>query len=194
MNRKYAREHYLERGARLRSLCPDIAVTSDFIVGFPGETEADFEQTLSLVREVAYDSIFAFKYSDRPSAPARRFKPKVSEAAKNERLQILLDVQAEITRRKNLSLVGTRQQVLVEGQSKRSGHIDASHDKDQWSGRTSTNKIVHFGLDGLQMEGSPRGAMIRVEIEKALAHSLCGRPLAIEGPPQHLKGERSYAA
>jgi tRNA-2-methylthio-N6-dimethylallyladenosine synthase len=177
-------------------MCPAIAITSDFIVGFPGETEADFEQTLELVHQVSFDNLFAFKYSDRPSAPARKFKPKVVEAVKNDRLQTLLDMQKEITAGKNRSLVGTCQSVLIEGQSKRSLNEDIklpAH-SGQWTGRTSTNKIVHFSLDGFSIDGPPEGTMIWIKIEKALAHSLWGRPVTIGAHSDNLKGEPSYAA
>lgn len=196
MNRKYTSEHYLDRIDYLRSLCPGIAITSDFIVGFPGETEADFEQTLALVRRVSYDNLFAFKYSDRPSAPARKFIPKVNEAVKNERLQTLLDMQKDITAGKNSSLVGTCQLVLIEGQSKRTLQDETNLRKNsgQWTGRTSTNKIVHFSLDGFSFNGPPEGATVAIKIEKALAHSLWGRPVSIGAFSDNLKGEPSYAA
>ena len=107
MNRKYTRELYLGKIDRLRQACPDIAITSDMIVGFPGETQADFEQTLDLMRTVAYDGLFAFKYSDRPNAPAARFADKVPEPEQNDRLQALLDLQEQYTLRRNQALVGT---------------------------------------------------------------------------------------
>ena len=196
MNRRYTREQYLDRISQLRTHCPDIAITSDFIVGFPGETQADFDQTLALIRQVAYDGVFAFKYSDRPSAPARQFNPKLSERVKNERLQILLDIQEEITRSRNQSLVGTIQQILVEGPSKRENRDDVNDSKGslQWTGRTSTNKIVNFLMDGSSLNDSAAGSLVRVHIEKALAHSLWGRLIGNESTPTLLKGERSYAA
>jgi tRNA-2-methylthio-N6-dimethylallyladenosine synthase len=82
MNRNYTRENYLERLARLRDGCPDIAITSDFIVGFPGETERQFDETLELVKTVQYDGLFAFMYSDRPNAPAAAFSNKIAESVK----------------------------------------------------------------------------------------------------------------
>ena len=196
MNRRYTREQYLERIEQLRTHCPDIAITSDFIVGFPDETQADFDQTLALIRQVAYDGVFAFKYSDRPSAPARQFNPKLSERVKNERLQILLDIQEEITRSRNQSLVGTIQQILVEGPSKRETRDDVNESKGslQWTGRTSTNKIVNFPMDGSSLNDSAAGSLVRVHVEKALAHSLWGRLIGKESTPIYLKGERSYAA
>ena len=183
MNRKYTREIYLERVDRLRHHCPDIAITSDFIVGFPGETEADFHETLDLIRAVEFDGLFAFMYSDRPSAPATRFADKVPESLKSQRLQVLLDLQENINARKNASLIGSVQSVLVEGlskkQSKASPIFDGKPETVQWSGRTSGNKIVNFVSENL-----PRpdieiniGTMIDVRIERAFSHSLWGRPV-----------------
>ena len=98
--------------------CSDIAVTSDIIVGFPGETEADFEDTLDLIKTVEYDGLFAFQYSDRPTSPSVHFPDKVSDSQKKERLQILLAMQDAITRKKNQALVGSIQEILAEGFSK----------------------------------------------------------------------------
>ena len=97
MNRKYTRNTYLEKIAGLRAACPDIAITSDFIVGFPGETDRQFQATLDLIETVRYDGLFAFMYSDRPSAPATAFSGKVAESIKKERLQALLNLQEKIT-------------------------------------------------------------------------------------------------
>jgi tRNA-2-methylthio-N6-dimethylallyladenosine synthase len=89
MNRRYTREQYLDKVAKLRDTCPQMAISSDIIVGFPGETETDFQQTLDLLRMVQFDSLFAFMYSDRPNAPSARFPNKVSELQKKDRLQTL---------------------------------------------------------------------------------------------------------
>lgn len=183
MNRKYTREIYLEKIVALRAACPDIAITSDIIVGFPGETDQDFEETLALVREVAFDGLFVFMYSDRPNAPAAKFPDKVPEAEKAERLQQVLGLQDTITLQKHQALVGTTQMVLVEGHRERSSAADISPDKMpdmQWHGRTSTHKIVHFpdvkGVSG----GSLMGRLVAVQIERALSHSLWGRPVSQE--------------
>ncbi len=104
--------------ARLRDACPDIAITSDFIVGFPGETERQFQATLDLIESVRYDGLFAFMYSDRPNAPAAAFSEKIADAVKKERLQVLLDLQGTISREKHQALVGQTRQVLVEGPSR----------------------------------------------------------------------------
>ena len=146
MNRKYTRELYLEKVKMLRNLCPDIAITSDIIVGFPGETVPDFEKTLELIKAVEFDGLFAFKYSDRLKAAAARLPGKISEQEKKERLQKVLDQQDHYTTLKNEALVGSIQDILVEGYSKRHRVIDRhSRQQDvQWTGRTSSNKIVNF--------------------------------------------------
>ncbi len=180
MNRKYTREMYLEKIAALRAACPDIAITSDMIVGFPGETDEDFEQTLSLMREVSFDGLFAFMYSDRPNAPAAQFSGKVSETEKAGRLQQVLGLQDTLTLWKHQSLVDTTQMVLVEGQGRQrdtADMTDMSSDARsdiQWHGRTSTHKIVHFP-DPETAGGSLMGRLVAVQIEKAFAHSLWGR-------------------
>jgi tRNA-2-methylthio-N6-dimethylallyladenosine synthase len=137
MNRKYTRERYIERIERLREARPDIAVSSDMIVGFPGETDEDFLQTLDLVQTIEFDGLFAFKYSDRPFAPSAKFADKVPEDVKSDRLDRLLELEKTFTRMKNDAYVGRIEKVLVEGISKK-------HSRDgfrQWSGRTSSNKV-----------------------------------------------------
>ena len=179
MKRKYTREVYLDKVRQLRDTCPGIAVTSDMIVGFPGESDADFEQTMDLVEEVGFDGLYAFMYSDRPHAPARRYPGKVPEAIKSSRLQALLDLQAHFTMQKNKALVGSRQEVLVEG-SDRSQNDDrsAGDAKRQWTGRTRTNKIVNFHLPERtrKADAISVGQMVDVDIRRALAHSLWGAP------------------
>ena len=201
MNRQYTREAYLEKVAELRHYRPDIAITSDFIVGFPGESSEDFAQTIDLIRVVKFDGLFAFKYSDRPEAPASRYKSKLIDEEKNKRLQILLDVQDRMTLHKNEALVGTEQIVLVEGLGKRNprsvnGTREFTDKKTQYYGRTTTNRIVNFEHRDLpaQMSEYLTGRLVRVRIEKAYAHSLWGIPLAVEKSPAAVKGENSYAA
>jgi len=195
MNRRYTRERYLDRIDALRGVCPDIAVTSDFIVGFPGETGTDFQETLDLIRQVRFDSVFAFKYSDRPVAPAASFRDKVPETEKADRLSRLFELQSDITREKNEALVGTRQTVLVEGESRRQGENDP--EGIQWTGRTSCNRIVNFSFDeDLSRPGDGHvGALVEVRIQKALAHSLWGSPIDGGGVRSTcLKGASTYAA
>jgi len=174
MNRRYTRSDYLAKIDRLREVCPDMAVTSDFIVGFPGEDETDFQDTLNLMRTVQYDSVFAFKYSDRPSAPASRFSNKVHEDIKSDRLGRLLELQKNSTFYRHQSLIGTRQEILVEGPSPRTSESDQSI--VQWTGRTSGNHIVHFSP--LNPDGATQpdltGQMVTLHISRSFSHSLWG--------------------
>lgn len=169
MNRRYTREQYTDLIHRLREICPSIAVSSDLIVGFPGETDADFEQTLELIQTVAFDSLFAFVYSDRPQTPARHFADKVPPAIKRLRLQQLIDRQARITRQRHEALVGSTQVVLVEGVN---GAAPAG--RPQWIGRTGCNKIVHIprALQFTQPDQDLRGKLVQVQIRQGLAHCL----------------------
>ncbi len=198
MNRKYTREQYLDKVEKLRNICPDIAITSDFIVGFPGETKADFKETLDLMKTIEFDGLFAFAYSDRPNAPASNFDGKIDDAEKKERLQDLLNLQEHYTRKKNQDLVGSTQKILVEGNSKKQETMDERNitQVHQWTGRSSTNKIVNFLHTNSNDAAHDTliGKTIKIKIEKAFSHSLWGIP--IEAPPPSLgnKGENSYAA
>ena len=196
MNRKYTRAVYLERIGRLRQVRPDIAITSDFIVGFPGETNADFERTLGLIEDVGFDGVFAFMYSDRSVAPAARFDSKIDEVLKKERLQRLLRHQEVFTLRASKKLVGSVQDVLVEGLSARPGLAENQAVRQQWSGRTPGNKIVNFDQDK-DCSGSHAvraGRLAGVRIEKAFSHSLWGQPVWIEKKPGGSKGDTCHAA
>lgn len=179
MKRKYTRDDYLDKVQQLRDTCPEIAITSDMIVGFPGETAEDFEQTLDLVETVGFDGLFAFMYSDRPHAPARRYDRKISEAVKSARLQTLLDLQAKFTLAKNRALVGSRQEVLIESVSNRPGDGSTPTGSiEQWTGRTRTNKIVNFHQSNDSGSAATRsiGQLVAIDIERAMAHSLWGVP------------------
>ena len=197
MNRKYTREGYLEKVALLRHHQPDIAVTSDFIVGFPGETEDDFKKTLDMIHRVQYDGLFAFKYSGRPSAPSVHMSDKVPEREKRDRLQELFRLQERIAIQKNQALVNTTQEILVDGLSRNKSEINISSglEQVQWTGRTTTNKIVNFSREKDNDSGNDdyTGMMVQIKIEKAFPHSLWGRPVYIEPEALDLKGE-SYAA
>jgi len=135
MQRLYTREQYLERIAWIQAARREISITSDMIVGFPGETEADFEQTLSLLDEVEYDSIFCFKYSPRPNTPSLQLEDAIPEAEKSRRLIILQEKQREIQRRRYQRHVGQIQEIMVEGKNEA---------RRQWIGRTSQNKTLNF--------------------------------------------------
>ena len=200
MNRKYTREQYLEKVDKLRKTCPGIAITSDFIVGFPGETPADYKKTIELIEQVNYDSLFAFKYSDRPNAASTRFSQKIPEQEKKDRLQNLLDTQEKITINKNRSLEGSIQVVLVEGFSKKQSSFDGaawrlSADL-QWTGRTTTNKIVNFTIDKNRIPSSEvlTGNLVHVRIDKAFSHSLWGKSVKIDPVTIDWKGVESHAA
>jgi tRNA-2-methylthio-N6-dimethylallyladenosine synthase len=133
MLRRYDRERYLEVVAALRAAMPGIALSTDIIVGFPGETEADFQETLSLVEQVAFDDAYTFKYSVRDGTPAVRIKDHVSEATKTERIGRLISVVRRVAKRKNIGLIGSTHEVLVEGPAKRGDLLQA---------RSRTNKIA----------------------------------------------------
>src|SRR5213083_3510659 len=133
MLRRYDRDRYLEVVAALRSAVPGIALTTDIIVGFPGETEGDFQQTLSLVEAVGFDDAYTFKYSPREGTPATRLKDPVPDAVAGERLERLVAAVRGIARRRNVALVGSTHEVLLEGRAKRG---------DLLHGRTRTNKVA----------------------------------------------------
>ena len=161
MRRKYTREKYLDLVAALREARPDISLTTDVIVGFPGENEADFRETMDLLDRVRFDGMYSFKYSDRPMTAASAMEDKIEEEVKGRRLSELQAFQKEITVERNLALLGTRQEVLVEG---RGGRYP-----DQLTGRARNNKIVNFsGPDSLI------GRLVRPRIAKAWANSLLG--------------------
>lgn len=199
MKRNYTCNQYIDKIEKLRQACPDIAITSDIIVGFPGEEEKDIEDTLSLIETVAYDGLFAFKYSDRPNAPAAKFKHKVSVNNQDRRLQKVLQLQEKYTVEKNRLLLGKTTEILVASFGKKPGSRTdpAASTTRQWSGRTSTNKIVHIPVAGDSGQSGRifKGSLTQVKITKAFAHSLWGLPvdsgtLTIRGP----KGESCHAA
>src|SRR5579884_3521623 len=135
MLRRYDRARYLDVVRALRAAVPGLALTTDLIVGFPGETEADFEETLSLVEEVGFDDAYTFKFSPREGTPATRLKDPVPDAVAGERLARLIALVRQTARRKNVALLGTAHEVLVEGRAKRGAWLQ---------GRTRTNKIALF--------------------------------------------------
>lgn len=174
MNRGYTREVYIRRIQDLRKACPDIGVSTDMIVGFPSESRKDFDNTLDLMRTIQFDSIFAFAYSNRSSAPASKFSEQVEEKEKMDRLNELLSVQETYTKEKHAALVGKTLRVLVEGRSAKThnGFKNQAGDKIQMTGRSACNKIIHFPSIKAQM-----GDMVDVRIENAYPHSLWGYPL-----------------
>jgi len=163
MGRGYTRAEYLDLVAQLRRARPGLALSTDLIVGFPGETEEDFQHTLELVREVRFASVYAFLYSPRPGTAAPRLDGEVDREIAAERLQRLFALEDGIQRELNRELVGQEHEVLITGWGKQPG---------TQTGRTSCHRIVHFpaGPDPV-----PLGQLTRVRIEDALAHSLLGR-------------------
>ncbi|MBA4422167.1 MAG: tRNA (N6-isopentenyl adenosine(37)-C2)-methylthiotransferase MiaB [Syntrophus sp. (in: bacteria)] len=162
MNRGYTAEVYLEKVAALRKVCPEISITSDVIVGFPGEEEEDFRATLDLLNEVRFDNLFSFQYSEREGTAAAGMDYKVCDGVKRERLRILQALQAEHTLVKNRACVGHTENVLVEGPSKK--------ESGEMTGRTRGNRIVNFpGRRELI------GETVSVRISEAFLHSLRGK-------------------
>ena len=166
MNRKYTREWYLDRIAAIRQILPDCAISTDLFCGFHSETEEDYQETLSLMREVGYDSAYLFKYSERPGTyAAKHLADDVPEEAKVRRLQGLIDLQNKLSEESNLRDVGKTFEVLVEGFSKRS--------REQLFGRTSQNKVVIFDKKNFRV-----GQFIQVKITGASSATLFGEPIA----------------
>lgn len=164
MGRTYTREWYIDILKRIRDTIPDMAITTDIIVGFPGETEEDFNDTMKLLEEVEFDGTFSFKYSPRPGTSAAEYNDIVSEEISSRRLIELQGFQREITVKKNQGRVGEIEEVLVEGNSK--------NDLSWVSGRTSHNRIVNFpGMIDL------RGKLVTVKITEGFQNSLRGRLL-----------------
>ncbi|HOI93088.1 MAG TPA: tRNA (N6-isopentenyl adenosine(37)-C2)-methylthiotransferase MiaB [Syntrophobacter fumaroxidans] len=168
MHRGYTARQYLEKIARLREVCPEIALSADVIVGFPAESEEDYLQTLRLIEAVRFDSLFSFRYSDRPLTRAAGFSDKVATDVKVRRLAQLQSMQADITLQKNLAETGTVREVLVEGPSKASN--------GQMTGRTQQNRIINF-----QCPVDLAGEIVPVRIVAAYSHSLKGELLSQPG-------------
>jgi tRNA-2-methylthio-N6-dimethylallyladenosine synthase len=166
MHRGYTRERFAGIIEKLRRARPGIGITTDIIVGFPGETEDDFEQTLALAREVQFDNAYIFKYSPRRDTPAADLPDQVSQPIREERNQRLLEVINEIGKRKYSALVGRQAQILVEGPSKKK--------PARMSGRTRCNKIVVF--DGADRH---RGQLMDVKITRAGSFTLYGDPAIV---------------
>lgn len=166
MNRRYDKEKYLQLVEKLRETVPGITMSTDIIVGFPGETEEDFEETLDLVRKVRYDSAFTFLYSVRKGTPAETYENQIPEDVKHQRFNRLVDLVNQISAEKNAAYVGTMQKVLVEGPSKTNSRT--------FTGRTDGFKLVNFRGDA-----SMNGKIIDVKITKSSTFSLEGE--AIDG-------------
>ena len=161
MNRTYTKSHFLSLVQRIRDILPDVGISTDIIVGFPGETDEDFGQTIEVMNEVKFDSAFNFKYSSRRGTKASEYEDKVQEEIKQQRLEQVIDLQKKHTLERNMDLVGTLQAVLVEKESKMSS--------DYWAGRTDSNKWVIF-----KKENIPKKDMVSVLIKEAKGITLHG--------------------
>ena len=166
MQREYTREQYLERISWIKAAKRPISMTTDMIMGFPGETPEDFEETVTLAAEVQYDGIFAFKYSPRPNTPAITMADSISEEEKSMRLQILLDRQREIQRANYAKHVGQTIEVMVEGHN---------HARGQVIGRTSQNKTLNFTTRQPILPAP--GSYLKVLVTKSLPNSLVGEAI-----------------
>ena len=161
MQRLYNRDQYLERISWMKTAKREISITTDVIVGFPGETEADFDETLSLLDEVGYDSIFAFKYSPRPNTPAVHLADPISDQEKSRRLAVLQDKQKQIQTHLNHRHLGQTLEVMVEGKNET---------RKQWIGRTSQNKVLNFTTNSDPAVGS----YVQVKATIIFPNSLAG--------------------
>ena len=161
MNTKYSYTAYREQVLSIRERVPGISVTTDIIVGFPGETERDYEETMRALEDLRFDGMFGFKYSKRQGTRAAAMDDQVPENIKTERINRLLKTQEDITLQVNKSLEGSVQEILIEGPS--------DTDPDKLMGRTRTNKIVT-----VLKSGKEEGAILPVKIHRARHHSLDG--------------------
>ena len=164
MNRTYSRDHFIQLAHRIREILPGVGISTDIIVGFPGETEFEFSDTLTVMEEVKFDSAFNFKYSPRPGTKASEYDDPIPEDIKQQRLEQIIDLQKRHTLERNLDLVGTIQTVLIEKESKMSSH--------QWAGRTDSNKWVIFDKEDVQIKD-----MVSIQIKKAKGITLHGELL-----------------
>jgi tRNA-2-methylthio-N6-dimethylallyladenosine synthase len=163
MRRLYTRDQYLERISWMKSARRDISITTDIIVGFPGETEEDFQQTLSLLEEVGYDGVFAFKYSPRPNTPSYTMHDAIPDEEKSRRLNVLLETQRATQKTNYQKHLGQQIEVMVEGRNEA---------RQQWMGRTSQNKTLNFiAPEGVNLE---QGSYVPVCVTVAFPNSLLG--------------------
>jgi tRNA-2-methylthio-N6-dimethylallyladenosine synthase len=168
MNRGYTVEEYTKKIDHLRKLTPHISITSDVIVGFPGETKKDYQETIDMMEKIRFDSLFSFKYSEREGTAAQKLKDQVEESEKLKRLEKLQSLQNQHTLEKNTALEGSTQELLVESKSKNS--------ENDLMGRTSSWKIVNF-----KGESDLIGKLVDIKISKAYLHSLRGKTVNDQG-------------
>ncbi len=165
MNRKYTVASYMDKVEKLRACCPEIALTTDIIVGFPGETEDDFAATMELMEKVRYHAAFSFKYSSRPPAKSCDFADTVDDDEKKRRLAIFQNRQKEISLERNNEYIGQEMELMIEGKSKAKG---------QWAGRSKSNHTVNFQSQDVFVPGQ----LVNVVIEEGCLNSLRGRLLS----------------
>jgi tRNA-2-methylthio-N6-dimethylallyladenosine synthase len=173
MQRLYTRDEYMQRIEWMKSAKRDIAITTDIIVGFPGETESDFEATLQLIESVEYDSMFIFKYSRRPNTPALEYADHISEEEKTRRFQILQERQRTIQMRRNSNYIGRSEEVHVEGYNLASG---------QWIGKTSQHKTLNFVDPAMPAPSAGKthvGKYLDVLVTRATPNSLAGERVTV---------------
>ncbi|HXA97314.1 MAG TPA: tRNA (N6-isopentenyl adenosine(37)-C2)-methylthiotransferase MiaB [Candidatus Dormibacteraeota bacterium] len=178
MNRGYTRARYLELIAELRETIPDVALSTDLIVGFPGESEEDFAQTVEMVERVGYDNVFAFRYSRRPGTPAAEMADQVPEEVKAERNRRLLEVTVRVGAARSQRLEGTTMPVLVDGVSRKNAA--------EATGRTRCNRVVNFDAAGRDL----RGRVVPMRIVRVLPHSLRGEIVSDRVPVDHVAPAR----
>ena len=164
MNRTYTREHFISLVKMIREILPKVGISTDIIVGFPGETNKDFEETISLMHEVKFDSAFNFKYSSRPGTKASEYSERINDQEKKDRLQKIINLQKKHTLERNKILIGSIQDVLIEKESK----LSATH----WAGRTDSNKWVVFDKKNSQIN-----KIVQVKIKEARGVTLHGELL-----------------
>ena len=167
MNRTYSKEHFIALADKIRAYLPGVGISTDIIVGFPGEKEADFQETLNVMNSVKFDSAFTFKYSPRPYTKAEQYSDQIPEVVKQERLQLVIDVQRKNTLLQNRKMIGNVEMILVEKDSKRAA--------DQWAGRTDSNKWVIFDKCDAKIKD-----LVPVRIMDAKGISLHGELLETE--------------
>jgi tRNA-2-methylthio-N6-dimethylallyladenosine synthase len=176
MLREYTREDYLERIAWIREATRPISITTDIIVGFPGEADDDFEQTVTLLDEVRYDSIFSFQYSPRPNTAALTLDDAIPDTEKGKRLRIIQDRQRQIQAERYQRFLGGECEALVEGSSSRTAY----NGRSQWKGRTSENLILNFTVPAGTSESPQAGSYWRVRVTQTAPNCLIGE--ALDGP------------
>lgn len=169
MRRLYTQADFMDLVERMRAAIPDLSITTDIIVGYPGETEEQFQETLKVIRQVGFSSAFMFAYSPRPGTPGAVFKDQVPEEVKMDRLYRLIEIQNEISYAENQSLLGGTYEVLIEGRSKKFA--------DRYSGRTRCHRLVHFPAEA---EAQLEGRLGRVKLEKGFTWGFVGALLEVE--------------